>query len=123
MLVNVAHDARLSQADDSGRAVVEARPRSEGAETNAAASAWLADLFNELVLDLDGCRLSGEIPLALLLLRTGGNPIGENSDADVVVRCENAVIHPRAAVGLRLAKIVGAPVNPVTLTPGQCLGS
>ena len=49
-------------------------------------------------------------------MRTGGNPLGSDG-GDVVVRCENAVINPRAAVGLRIAKISGAPVNPVTLTP------
>ena len=66
-------------------------------------------------LDLDGCRLSGEGSLALLLMRTGGNPLG--SDNDVVVRCENSFINPKKAVGLRLAKISGSPVNPITLTP------
>jgi len=66
-------------------------------------------------LDLDGCRLSGEGSFALLLMRTGGNPLG--SDNDVVVRCENKVVNPKKAVGLRLAKISGSPVNPITLTP------
>ena len=62
--------ARLWQPPGS-EALVEATETS-GGEPNAEASAWLQALFNELVLDLDGCALSFQS--LKLLPGQGGDP-------------------------------------------------
>ena len=82
----VPHLARLSQAAD-GRAVIDAQAVGT-TEANAEASAWLADLFSELILDLDGCALSFR---QLKLVPAGGTQRASSGPGRLLLELELGV--------------------------------